>query len=131
MKKLVFLLIAIASFSFVNAQSAAPIEFKEMKHSFGKIKQNVPVTHVFTFKNTSNTPVVIENASAECGCTTPEYPKTPIGKGATNTIKVTYNAAAMGSFTKRVTVKLAKVAEPIILTIEGEVVDAGKAKASK
>lgn len=131
MKKLVFLLVALASLNFVQAQSGAPIEFKEMKHSFGKIKQNVPVTHVFTFKNTSNSPVIIENATAECGCTTPEYPKTPIGKGATNTIKVTYNAAAMGSFTKRVTVKLAKVAEPVILTIEGEVVETTKAKASK
>ena len=41
----------------------------------------------------------------------------------------------MGSFTKTVTVKLAKVADPIVLTIDGEVVaakaDAAKAKTGK
>jgi len=124
MKKVLFLLVAVLAISTVFAQSKTPLEFKEIKHSFGKIKQNIPATYVFSFKNTSSTPVVIESATAQCGCTTPEYPKGVIPKGATNTIKVTYNAAAMGAFTKQVTVKVAKVAEPIVLTIDGEVVDA-------
>lgn len=132
MKKIVFLIIAVLGITTVFAQGKAPIEFKEVKHSFGKIKQNVPATYSFTFTNTSNTPVVIENASAECGCTSPDYPKGVIAKGASNKIKVTYNAAAMGSFTKKVTVKVAKVADPIILTIDGEVVEAkATAKAGK
>ena len=124
-------MIAVLAISTVFAQSKAPLEFKEVKHSFGKIKQNVPATYAFTFKNTSSAPIVIESAVAGCGCTTPEYPKGVIAKGATNTIKVTYNAAAMGAFTKQVTVKVAKVADPIVLTIEGEVVDAAKAKTGK
>jgi len=131
MKKVLFLMIAVLAISTVFAQSKAPLEFKEVKHSFGKIKQNVPATYAFTFKNTSSAPIVIESAVAGCGCTTPEYPKGVIAKGATNTIKVTYNAAAMGAFTKQVTVKVAKVADPIVLTIEGEVVDAAKAKTGK
>jgi hypothetical protein len=48
--------------------------------------------------------------------------KEPILPGKSSTVKVTYNAASMGNFTKRVTVKLVGVAEPIILTISGEVV---------
>jgi hypothetical protein len=56
-----------------------------------------------------------------CGCTKPEYPETPITKGKKGIIKVTYNAANPGAFTKNVTVKFAGVAEPIVLTIEGEV----------
>lgn len=131
MKKVFFLLVAVLAISTVFAQSKAPLEFKEVKHSYGKIKQNVPATYVFTFKNTSSTPVVIENAFADCGCTTPDYPKGVIPKGATNTIKVTYNAASMGSFTKQVTVKVAKVADPIVLTIEGEVVGADAATKAK
>lgn len=103
------------------AAGKAPIEFAEAKHSFGKVPQGVPVTYYFSFKNTSNTPVVIENATAQCGCTTPEYPKGAIAKGTTEKIKVTYNAASMGSFTKQVTIKVAKYADPIILTIDGEV----------
>lgn len=131
MKKVLFLMIAVLGMSVVFAQSKAPLEFKETKHSFGKIKQNVPATYVFTFKNTSSTPVVIESAVAGCGCTTPDYPKGVIPKGASNSIKVTYNAAAMGSFTKQVTVRLAKVADPIVLTIDGEVVGADSAAKSK
>lgn len=124
MKKTLFLMVALLAAATIFAQSKAPIDFKEVKHSFGKIKQNVPATFVFTFKNTSATPVVIENAFADCGCTTPDYPKGVIPKGASNTIKVTYNAASTGSFTKRVTVRVAKVTDPIVLTIDGEVVGA-------
>ena len=129
MKRIIFLIIAVLSIATVSAQSKTPLEFKEVKHSFGKIKQNVPATYTFTFKNVAETPVIIESATAECGCTTPEYPKGVIAKGTSNKIKVTYNAASMGSFTKKVTVKIAKVAEPVILTIEGEVVEAAAAKA--
>jgi hypothetical protein len=124
MKKIIFLVIAVLSIATVFAQAKAPVKFKEVKHSFGKIKQNVPATYTFTFTNTSNTPVIIESATAECGCTTPEYPKGVVAKGATNKITVTYNAATIGSFTKKVTVRVAKAADPIILTIDGEVVDA-------
>lgn len=131
MKKIIFLLIAVLGIATVFAQGKTPIEFKEVKHSFGKIKQNVPATYTFTFKNVSDAPVIIESATAQCGCTTPEYPKGVIAKGVSNTVKVTYNAAAMGSFTKQVTVKLAKVADPVVLTIDGEVVDAATAAKAK
>ena len=58
--------------------------------------------------------MIIETATAGCGCTKPEYPQEPVLKGKTATIKVTYNAANMGAFTKTVTVKFANVAEPVI-----------------
>jgi hypothetical protein len=128
MKKVVFLLIAVLGVSTLFAQKS--LDFKETKYSFGKIKQGVPATHVFTFTNVSEKPVVIESAVAGCGCTTPEYPKGAIAKGASNEIKVTYNAAAMGAFTKQVTVRVAGEQDPIVLNIEGEVVDAASAPAA-
>ncbi|MCZ2225017.1 MAG: DUF1573 domain-containing protein [Chitinophagales bacterium] len=106
----------------VFAQSSA--EFKVVKHDFGKIKHNVPATYVFKFVNKGDKPIVIESAIAGCGCTTPEYPKQPIAKGKEGTIKVTYNAAAMGVFTKDVTVKFANEQQPVVLNIYGEVVEA-------
>lgn len=114
-----------------NDAAKAPIEFKESKFSFGKIKQGTPVTHIFKFKNVSNGPVFIENATAQCGCTTPEYNKGAIAKGASENIKVTYNAASMGAFTKTVTVRVAKFQDPIILTIEGEVIPKENAEEKK
>lgn len=121
MKKL-FLIAALFASVSVFAQTTPPLQFTTTKYSFGKIKQGKPVTTEFKFTNTGDKPAIIETATAECGCTTPDYPKTPILKGKTGVIKVTYNAAAMGAFTKHVNVKVASVNEPIVLTIDGEVV---------
>ena len=121
MKKLLTALLFVAAIP-VFAQTASPVEFKDVKHSFGKVPQGTPVSTTFSFTNNSNEPVIIETATAGCGCTKPEYPQEPVLKGKTATIKVTYNAANMGAFTKTVTVKFANVAEPVILTIDGEVV---------
>jgi hypothetical protein len=109
-----------------TTKSTAPVEFKTMKYSFGKIDQGKPVTTEFTFSNSSGKPVIIESAVAGCGCTKPEYPEAPIPNGKTGTIKVTYNAANPGAFTKTVTVKFANVTEPVVLTIDGEVVKKDK-----
>lgn len=127
MKK-IFLLAALFACTASFTQSPSDINFKAVTHSFGKIKQNVPVSFVFAFTNHSSKPAVIEFANAECGCTTPEYSKNPILKGQSSTIKVTYNAAAPGSFKKNVNVKFVNMQLPITLTIDGEVVTATKGK---
>ncbi len=127
MKKFLFLAI-IGLISTVSVVAQQDIKFAEGSYKFGKIEQNKPVTHIFTYTNNGAKPLVVEFASAECGCTTPEYDKAPLLKGKSSTIKVTYNAAAMGAFSKRVTVKFAGINDPVVLTIEGEVV-AAKPKA--
>ncbi len=114
-----FLAISVVTYS----QS---VEFKEKEFNFGKIKQNVPATHVFTFTNNGAKPIVIENAVAQCGCTKPEYPVEPIFKGKSAEIKVTYNAANPGAFTKKVTVNIANDPNPIELFVSGEVVPNNK-----
>jgi len=119
MKKILFFTLLLMSNSVFSQSS---LKFTSTKHSFGKLKQNVPATYAFSFVNTGNKPLVVEIATAECGCTTPDYPKEPIAKGREGQIKVTYNAATEGTFSKKVTVKFANIDEPTILTIEGEVV---------
>ena len=99
------------------------IKFSKTVHQFGKIKKGVPATYVFTYTNNAAKPVVIEFANAECGCTKPVYSPAPTVKGKSGTIKVTYNAEAVGVFKKRVDVKFAHSNQPYILTIEGEVVE--------
>ena len=101
------------------------IKVNHDKHDFGKIKQGVPVTTFFTITNTSDKPMVIENAWAGCGCTTPEYSKEPIAPGGTSQLKVGYNAAAAGRFEKDVNIKLAGVTDAKIVKITGEVVTEG------
>src|SRR4030095_1242344 len=109
-------------FLTASAQSDSVAKFKATTHSFGKIKQHVPASTEFTFTNSGDKALIIETATAECGCTTPEYPRTPLTKGKSASIRVTYNAESTGKFTKRVTVKFANIKEPTVLTIEGEVV---------
>lgn len=132
MKKLLFLAFAfVASISAMAQQKADEvIKVNSEKYNFGKIKQGVPVTTFFTITNTTDKPIVIENAWAGCGCTTPEYSKEPIPAGGTSKLKVGYNAAAMGHFEKAVNVKLAGVNEPKVITITGEVVDASSIAAT-
>jgi hypothetical protein len=115
--KNIFLLAALCFTLHASAQET--VKFKEETHAFGKIKKDIPVSYFFSFKNTGTKPLVIENAEAECGCTTPEYPKEPIPKGKESKIKVTYNAANVGEFTKKVHVKFANIDNPIDLTISG------------
>jgi len=123
MKKL-FLLSALSFFSFVvfgQTKAEEVIKFPELVHDFGKIKQGVPTTFDFEFKNVSEKPVVIENAAATCGCTTPKWPQAPVMAGKKEIINVGYNAANVGAFSKTITVKLAGIDTPITLTISGEV----------
>lgn len=119
--KLLILALALFTTTFINAQQS--VKFAKATHSFGKIKQNKPATYEFTFTNTGSKPLVIETATAGCGCTTPVYTKMPIAKGKTEKIKVTYNAATIGTFVKDVTVKFANIAEPTVLKIDSNLVD--------
>ena len=126
MKKLLFLAAAfITGFGAMAQQKSDEVlKVSVDKHDFGKIKQGVPVTTFFTLTNTSDKPIVIENAWAGCGCTTPEYSKEPIPAGGTSKLKVGYNAAAMGHFEKDVNIKLAGVTDTKVVKITGEVVPA-------
>ena len=120
--KIILSCIAALLMITANAQTdSSDVAFKTTTYSFGKIKQAVPASTEFSFVNKSDKSVIIETAVAECGCTTPDYPKAPIQKGKTGVIKVTYNAETPGKFSKRVTVKFANSKLPVILTIEGEV----------
>lgn len=131
MKK--FIITAFVAFSgilAVNAQTTPPaaenpnqadIVFDKETHDFGVVPQNIPATYNFTFKNTGKEPLIITNAAASCGCTTPEWTKEPILPGKKGFVKATYNAAALGSFTKTVTVMSNAKKATVTLYIKGDV----------
>ncbi|MEO6830764.1 MAG: DUF1573 domain-containing protein [Chitinophagaceae bacterium] len=118
MKKVVFALaIALCSSSVVFAQNAAPApvqktvdknapKFDFLKgevHDFGNLTDAKDAECTFKFKNTGKTPLIIQTASASCGCTVPEFPKEPVLPGKTGEIKVTFHTAGKsGPFDKTV-----------------------------
>ena len=126
MKKLLFIAAAfvISSATFSQTKAEDIIKFPVLAHDFGKIKQGVPVTFDFQFTNIADKPVVVESASASCGCTTPKWPQAAIMAGKKDLINVGYNAAGIGTFSKPITVKIAGVDSPLTLTITGEVLAA-------
>ncbi len=80
------------------------LKLKQSEHDFSKIPQGKPVYYTFEIVNTGATPLKLDNVSATCGCTTPEWNRDPIAPGATAQIKVGYNAAAEGPFEKFITI---------------------------
>jgi hypothetical protein len=125
MKQLLILAVAfICGTAAIAQQKATDVsKVNTEKYDFGKIKQGVPVSTYFEITNTSDKPLVIENAWGSCGCTTPEVPKEPIAPGATSKLKVNYNAAAMNHFEKDVFIKFAGIQDPRVVKITGEVLD--------
>ncbi len=68
---------------------------------FGEINEGPLAEHQFEFTNTGKEPLIIMNASASCGCTTPEWPKEPIMPGKKAVITVKYNTQGrVGPFRK-------------------------------
>ena len=85
--------------------SGLPVfEFETDNHEFGIITEGEKVSYTFKFKNTGNAPLVISNASASCGCTVPEYTKTPVAPGEEGEVNVTFDSSGKsGMTTKSVT----------------------------
>lgn len=124
MRQLLFILGSFLVITTSSAQSMADqlIKFSDSVHSFGKVPKGKPVTYEFNFINPGKKPLVIEDATAECGCTKPEFPTQAILGGKAGKIRVTYDAKEGGTFNKKVTIKLVNVAETKVLTISGEVI---------
>ena len=125
MKKLIILCSVVFLFASVAAfkvEEKAEFKFEKETHDFGKIPQGKPVSVEFKFTNTGNEPLIITNIESVCGCTVPKYTNTPVLKGQTGTISVTYNAAALAPFSKGLTIR-SNAKTPIkVIYIKGEVV---------
>ncbi len=101
----------------------SPVTWNEVVYDFGEIKKGTPVSHDFSFTNTTKQTVLITNVKASCGCTATNYTKTPVKPGEKATVTATYNAATAGNFSKTVTVSLNENEVPKVLTIKGKVID--------
>ncbi|MFC2475318.1 MAG: DUF1573 domain-containing protein [Prevotella sp.] len=121
MKKLLFTtLMLIAGINMVFAQ--AKIQFDKSEYNFGSFPETSPVQKcTFTFTNSGDKPLVINQAIASCGCTVPSYPKAPIKPEQKGTIEVTYNGKTKftGHFKKAITIYTNGVPETTRIYIEG------------
>ena len=105
-KRLILALTAIISITTAWAQQGAQILSDELTYNFGTIAEaDGFASHTFTIKNTGDAPLVITRVTASCGCTRPEWTKSPIAPGKTGEVKITYNPKGRpGPFYKTVSI---------------------------
>jgi hypothetical protein len=97
------------------------IVFAATTHDYGTIVQSSDGSCVFAFTNKGKAPIVLNDVKASCGCTVPEWTRTPVAPGEKGSIKVTYNTNNVGAFTKSITVNSNAINNPVILIIKGTV----------
>lgn len=122
MKKVFSLFVALFALVAVSYAQKGVAKFATETHDFGKIEQGKPATFTFEFKNTGTDPIIINDATASCGCTKPTFSREPIMPGKTGSVSATYNAAAMGPFNKSVTVTSNGESPSVVLYLKGEVI---------
>lgn len=130
MKSFIILISVLISSLILSGQSSllqssddeAVITWEKDIHDFGKIKKGKPVSVKYPFKNEGLKPLIITKVESSCGCTVPEYQKTPIKPLQSSEIVATYDAKTLGSFSKSVTVTTNASEKPKVLILKGEVI---------
>lgn len=95
------------------------IVFESTTHDYGTILQGGDGNCEFKFTNKGKAPIILNSVQASCGCTTPEWTRTPVNPGEKGTIKVTYNTNNIGAFNKSITVSSNAINSTVVLSIKG------------
>jgi len=99
----------------------ASIGFSNENYDFGIIQYKKEAAYSFEFTNLGKTMLIINDVKTSCGCTVPEWPKSPIHPGEKGKIKIKYDAAFPGVFHKTMEVFYNGADSPHSLEIKGEV----------
>ena len=125
MKKIITLcavLLSFLAFTAMQPDNTPEFKFDMETHEFGKIPQGTPVSAEFKFTNVGVEPLIISKVNPTCGCTIADYTKTPVKKGETGFVKLTFNAAVAAPFSKAVTIESNAKSSNKLLYIKGEVI---------
>jgi hypothetical protein len=102
--------------------NAPVMKFAEAEFDFGDIKPNTKVRHTFTFTNTGKSALLIEDATASCGCTTPSWTKEPVAPGAEGKMEVQFDSQGkQGIINKQVAVRANTQPSITTIVIKGNV----------
>lgn len=102
--------------------NAPVMTFAESQFDFGDIQPASKVRHTFKFTNTGKTPLLIADATASCGCTTPNWTKEPIAPGAPGELEVQFDSQGkQGLISKQVSVRANTQPSITVIYIKGNV----------
>ncbi len=108
----------------LQAQNSSPFSFETTTHDFGRVKEDGgKISYTFKFKNNGKQPIIIKNVESSCGCTTPDWSRTPVLPGKEGFVSAEYDPIGRPeAFDKQITVYNNVTAQPIVLEIKGDVV---------
>ncbi|MFM7628988.1 MAG: DUF1573 domain-containing protein [Algoriphagus sp.] len=105
-------------------------QFTEMEFDFGTINEGKVVEKIFNFTNNGQAPLVISNITASCGCTSPDWTKTPVKPGEKGYVKVVFDSKAKsGAQSPTVTIQANTNPSVTRLSLKGTVTSSGSAQA--
>lgn len=87
---------------------------------FGGFDWEDAQTSTFSLRNTGKYPLVVQDITTSCGCTSVEYSKEPVASGKFLDIKVIYKADHPEHFSKTITVYCNAAASPLQFKVTGE-----------
>jgi hypothetical protein len=112
----------VASDTEAPNPNAPVLTFTESQFDFGDIKPDSKVQHTFKFTNTGKTPLLIADATASCGCTTPSWTKEAVAPGATGEMEVQFDSRGkQGLISKQVNVRANTQPSTTTIYIKGNV----------
>jgi len=92
------------------------------EYDFGEIGHNRPVTVKFSFRNISDSPIILQTVRTTCGCTAANWTETPVPSGEKGEVRIEYDAYQQGDFDKKIKVFFDKQRKPETLRIFGTVI---------
>ena len=112
----------VASDTEAPNPDAPVMTFAESQFDFGDIQPDSKVRHTFRFTNTGKSPLLIADATASCGCTTPSWTKEPIAPGGTGEMEVLFDSRGKeGLINKQVSVRANTQPNVTVIYIKGNI----------
>ncbi len=98
------------------------LAFSESHFEFGKIKKGDHVEHIYEVTNTGTNPLIISQVKPGCGCTAPDYTKTPILPGQKGKITLRFDSSNFDGLVNKQAEVFANVEKaPILLTFSADI----------
>lgn len=106
-RAVVALTLVLVGGALCGAMAKPVIKYNKTTNDFGSFPETKVMECVFSFTNTGDEPLVIQQVITTCGCTVAEYTKTPVQPGKQGSVRVKYNGKGKntGKFKKAITVR--------------------------
>lgn len=97
--------------------------FRVRQMDAGKMKINTEHSFRFSYTNHSDQPILINDIKTTCGCTVPNWNKSPLLPGKTAELVIKFNPNTVGFHAKKIFVYINKSNNPIPLLIKAMVME--------